>query len=351
MYSATISPPFDDVEADGWPGGPPAEDANAVPEGRLHASGWSAEIGHNQRWAWVSGSLWLPDASPNLTVTVPLSIDWALSAFAIWGYSSAEVLVHLWVWGSDVPRQSDDRSIARRIGLMLWGDVARGPTGVVLRCDVTRPAQPGAWLRAGVWVEAWNGVAAGVGGTSARIDTQVPAITVQGSGLTPAEAVVEARPSEDLVADADVVRPMAVAANEDGRLEVFARGTDNALWNQWQTAAGNGWSGWNSLGGVLTSAPVVAANEDGRLEVFARGTDNALWNQWQTAAGNGWSGWNSLGGVLTSAPVVAANEDGRLEVFARGIDNALWNQWQTAQWQTAAGNGWSGWNSLGGVLT
>ena len=74
-----------------------------------------------------------------------------------------------------------------------------------------------------------------------------------------------------------------VARNADGRLEVFAQGTDNALWHIWQTAPNNGWSGWASLGGTITSEPEVARNADGRLEVFARGTDNALWHMWQTA--------------------------------------------------------------------
>jgi hypothetical protein len=42
---------------------------------------------------------------------------------------------------------------------------------------------------------------------------------------------------------------LTVGSNADGRLEVFARGADGAVWNNWQTAPNNGWSGWNSLGG------------------------------------------------------------------------------------------------------
>jgi C1A family cysteine protease len=128
----------------------------------------------------------------------------------------------------------------------------------------------------------------------------------------------------------------AVAQNHDGRLEVFARGTDNALWHNWQTSAGGGWSGWASLGGQITTNPAGSRNADGRLEVFARGTDNALWHNWQTSAGGGWSGWASLGGQITTNPAVAQNRDGRLEAFARGTDNALWHRWQTSP-----NNGWS----------
>jgi C1A family cysteine protease len=125
--------------------------------------------------------------------------------------------------------------------------------------------------------------------------------------------------------------------NQDGRLEVFARGTDNALWHIWQTSPGGGWSGWGSLGGVITSVPAVSRNRDGRLEAFARGTDNALWHIWQTAPNNGWSGWASLGGAMAGRATVTQNADGRLEVFVRGApDNALRHRWQTAP-----NNGWS----------
>ena len=138
-----------------------------------------------------------------------------------------------------------------------------------------------------------------------------------------------------------------VQQNADGRLEAFAVGTDNGLWHIWETTPNGGWSGWASLGGVITSEPTVGRNADGRLEVFARGTDNALWHIWQTAPSAGpWSGWASLGGVITSDPAAGHDQDGRLEVFARGTDNALWHIWQTAP-----NNGWSAWSSLGGVIT
>ena len=129
----------------------------------------------------------------------------------------------------------------------------------------------------------------------------------------------------------------AVASWSSGRLDVFARGTDNALWHKWFQ---NGWSGWESLGGVLTSDPAVASWSSGRLDVFVRGTDNALWHKWFQ---NGWSGWESLGGVLTSSPDVSSWASGRLDVFVRGTDNAMWHKWFQG--------GWSGWESLGGVLT
>ena len=137
-----------------------------------------------------------------------------------------------------------------------------------------------------------------------------------------------------------------VGRNADGRLEIFVRGTDNAVWHNWQTSAGGGWSGWDSLGGVITSDPAVGINADGRLEVFARGTDNALWHIWQTSPGGGWSGWASLGGIIMGDPVVGRDQDGRMEVFVRGSDYSMFHMWQTAR-----NNGWSGWSGMGGIWT
>ncbi len=138
--------------------------------------------------------------------------------------------------------------------------------------------------------------------------------------------------------------PIALSRNADGRLELFVKGTDNALWHIWQTGPNNGWSGWESLGGWIAD-PTASRNADGRLELFVRGGDNALWHIWQTAPNNGWSGWESLDGGMGSRVAVGNNADGRLEVFVRGTDGALWHIWQTAP-----NNGWSGWESLGGVI-
>jgi hypothetical protein len=146
-------------------------------------------------------------------------------------------------------------------------------------------------------------------------------------------------------------RPI-VGTNADGRLEVFAKGLDGALWHIWQLAPGGPWSSWHSLGGQLStnvSNFAVANNADGRLEVFAFGSDDALWHIWQVAPNNGWSGWHSLGGSISthsSYVAVERNADGRLEVFVHGSDNALWHIWQVAPNGT-----WGSWVSLGGSLS
>jgi hypothetical protein len=136
--------------------------------------------------------------------------------------------------------------------------------------------------------------------------------------------------------------------NTDGRLEIFARGTDYALWHIWQTVPHAApWSAWSSLGGIITSEPDAALNTDGRIEVFARGSDDALWHIWQDAPHAGpWSAWSSLGGIITSDPVAAPNLDGCMEVFARGPANDLCIIWQTLPHSGP----WAPWGSLGGIL-
>ena len=103
-----------------------------------------------------------------------------------------------------------------------------------------------------------------------------------------------------------------------------------------------GWSGWESLGGTLTTAPAAASWQPNRLDVFAGGTGDSLYHIWWD--GQRWSSWESLGGVLTSAPAAVSWGPNRIDVFARGTDNALWHIW----WD---GNRWRRWERIGGELT
>lgn len=124
-----------------------------------------------------------------------------------------------------------------------------------------------------------------------------------------------------------------IDAANPGFIGQLGRGRINAF----QATSQAFWAGWGNLGGLLPGRAAVGQNADGRLEAFHRGTDNRLYNRWQTSPNNGWSpGWNSLGGSLSGDLVVARNADGRLEVFVRGDNNALRNRWQTS-----SNNGWS----------
>ena len=143
--------------------------------------------------------------------------------------------------------------------------------------------------------------------------------------------------------------PPAVASNADGRLELFAKGSDSSLYHSWQTSPGGSWSNWSSLGGRLGSPPTVATSADGRLELFAVGDSYNLYHSWQTSLGGSWSNWSSLGSPksfpsqeIYPVPALAHNFDGRLGLFLAEPDGNLYHIWQTSP------NGsWSNWGSLG----
>jgi acylphosphatase len=143
--------------------------------------------------------------------------------------------------------------------------------------------------------------------------------------------------------------PYTYAANNaDGRLEVFARGSDHNIWHIWQTCPNCGWSSWSPLqsGQSFNGDPAVGQDLDGRLEVFARGTNNAILVDAQEHSGEivgGWTGWQTLSqaNAFQGTPMVARNMDGRLEIFARGSDGNIWHNWESC-----VGCGWNGWVAL-----
>jgi Repeat of unknown function (DUF346) len=126
----------------------------------------------------------------------------------------------------------------------------------------------------------------------------------------------------------------AVCSWGPGRLDVFGRGEDNALWHKWLT--GRDWSDWQSLGGTLSAPPAAVSWGEGRIDVFVRGPDLALWHKWFT--GGDWSEWESLGGALNFGPAVSSWGPGRLDVFARGTDNTIF--------QRTFDHGWRDWTSI-----
>ncbi|MEZ5134675.1 MAG: hypothetical protein R2699_06350 [Acidimicrobiales bacterium] len=83
-----------------------------------------------------------------------------------------------------------------------------------------------------------------------------------------------------------------LAANADGRLELFHVGTDGAIWNRWQGTKNGGFTGNGRVGGrfPLGSEVVVGRNSDGRMEVFCVAANGNVHHMWQSTAGGGWSG-------------------------------------------------------------
>ena len=121
------------------------------------------------------------------------------------------------------------------------------------------------------------------------------------------------------------------------RLDVFCRGLDGAIWQQFWVA-GAGWLGWFKIGGIATSDPDAASpGPQYPPEVFVRGLDNATYQLYWD--GRQWVGVY-LGGICTSGPSAAYSGPDRLDVFCRGLDQAIWHLF----WSSAPG--WSGWERI-----
>jgi hypothetical protein len=155
--------------------------------------------------------------------------------------------------------------------------------------------------------------------------------------VTPTDAGLG--PNSDALGGAMTSGP-GVASWGSGRLDVFVRGTDNALYQRsWD---GTRWVDWQALGGVLTADPAAVSWGSGRIDVFVRGTDNALYQR--SFDGGRWLDWQPLGGVLISGPGVSSWAPGHLDVFVSGTDYSLFQR-------SFDGGRWLDWQRLGGVLT
>jgi hypothetical protein len=84
------------------------------------------------------------------------------------------------------------------------------------------------------------------------------------------------------------------------------------------------WSGWEDLGGLLTSGVSVSSWASDRLDCFVKGTDNALYHKWWD--GTRWSGWDSLGGVLVDTPGAVSWGPNRIDVFGPGTNKHMFHK-------------------------
>ena len=136
----------------------------------------------------------------------------------------------------------------------------------------------------------------------------------------------------------------AVVRRASGELEIFVRGTDDALWTR-QRRTDRSWTSWTSLGGRLSSAPAVSRRSGDELHVFVRGTDGALWTRRSASATSGWGSWTGLGGTPAagSAPSAVSPRSGTLELVTRATDGSVRRRTLTTSWSKES--------SLGGRTT
>lgn len=172
-------------------------------------------------------------------------------------------------------------------------------------------------------------------------------------GAVVALLVTLAAPAQGQLAGTGTVRPLTPgnvqsgvdAANEPGvnRLNVVVRGTDGQLWRN-SSVDGTSWIAWvplPPLPGGIKGDPTIVSWEAGRLDVFARGQDDKLWQSTRFSIQGDFQPWiKPVGddGVLASSPDATVRGPGRLDVFVLGTDGQIYQRfWANDRWN---GGGW-----------
>lgn len=131
---------------------------------------------------------------------------------------------------------------------------------------------------------------------------------------------------------------LGISSWSPNRLDVFGRGTDNALWHKYWN--GVTWSEWDNGMGAnnVVGGPDATSWGPGRIDVVARESNKSVGHWYWT--GSTWV-HDNLGGVTESDPAVCSWGENRLDVFVRATDGSL----QHKYWN---GSSWSGWEKVGG---
>ncbi|WP_432840517.1 glycoside hydrolase family 27 protein [Dactylosporangium sp. CA-092794] len=132
----------------------------------------------------------------------------------------------------------------------------------------------------------------------------------------------------------------AAYGSPGGRIDVFVRGSDNAVWQR--TFDGTRWGAWRCLGGTVTDAPTVAWSGPGNWTAVATGADGLVWTRTAT------TGWTSIGSpdgrAIYGRPSAAVDDAGVVHVAIRSRTDSVWER-------TGGGTTWAAWSELGGTVS
>jgi hypothetical protein len=142
-----------------------------------------------------------------------------------------------------------------------------------------------------------------------------------------------------------ILDPGAVSPAGTTGVFVAVEGTNGVTWTKYSTNDGATFGPWTSQGGVTIAGPGVAASFVSsvlRVDIFVVGGDGSIWTK-SSADGTTFGAWSKIGGVVTEKPGAVAWGSGQVNLFVRGTDMGLWTMTIT--------NGVPGpWTSLGGIL-
>jgi hypothetical protein len=159
-------------------------------------------------------------------------------------------------------------------------------------------------------------------------------------------------------------QPACVEYN--GFLYVVVRGTDNSLYFNSYNQGSKTWGSWVGLGGATNAPPTLVYEDYGgltRLELFVRGTNNAIYHKGGRIGGTGavtwasWASWDSLGGATPSAVTALwAGSSlpgyflyGVVVVFVQGTDNGVYVNLMGLPGNIYTFSGW--YDGLGGATS
>ncbi len=137
----------------------------------------------------------------------------------------------------------------------------------------------------------------------------------------------------------------ALWRSNETHLDLFVTGTDGAVWSTWWEGA-PGWQPWFLIHPEIkmqVGATVTALwrSNDAHLDLFVTGTDGAVWSTWWEGT-PGWQSWFLIHPEIKMQPgatlsALWRSDDTHLDLFATGTDGAVWSTW----WEGAPG--WQPW--------
>jgi hypothetical protein len=135
----------------------------------------------------------------------------------------------------------------------------------------------------------------------------------------------------------------ALWRSNETHLDLFATGTDGAVWSTWWEAQPN-WQPWflihpeTRMQAGATVTPLWRSN-DTHLDLFATDANGTVWSTWWEAQPN-WQPWFPIDPEInmqpgTSVAALWRSDDTHLDIFATGTDGAVWSTWWEGQfnWQ------------------
>ena len=148
---------------------------------------------------------------------------------------------------------------------------------------------------------------------------------------------------------------LSVAIDTNKAAEWFARAANGRLVRDYQDPHGsNGWAAVSALGpasATIVSNPAAVANQDGRLEVFARDSAGRVQHAWQAIGGSARWVWGATPagggspGTTRGDPAAILRPGGEVVVFVTGTNGTVAT---TAQNGPNGARGWAAWTNIKG---